>query len=431
MRDFGKIYCSLWDSERFRALPNSEAQLFYLYVQTSDSSNNIGCYKLKTGYAMDDLGWRIEDVFKALEACAGMTKSHADSPPDSPPDSPMNRAIDAAIPDAIASDTIGAYPTLPEPYKPPLLLYDQATKLVLVSDFLEYTPVTNPKHMAGALKDALNLPDSPLKALVLHRLLAFPFADHPDLVEKKQNAVFSIERCRRMVFLKAYDRSIQRAIDRAFPRESETENGEREGEMPARKLAGSEPDQMAPPGQAQPADGVPDCGPAKPGTTANISLKQGNSGTVAMGGADVCRTQTEILAGDVSCSDGFERFYQLFDLRRNKAKAKAEWEALWQEMCDNLRLYDRILIAAEREAEGRPKGPKENPRHAATFLIARGWEDYDPPAAPSAVDKNRTAWLQRLDYVRTHGALPDPDMNMETCPSDILKDIERQLEANR
>lgn len=56
MREFSKVYCSLWQSQKFEALPDDSAKLFYLYLLTNEHSNSSGCYDLKRGYAMADLG---------------------------------------------------------------------------------------------------------------------------------------------------------------------------------------------------------------------------------------------------------------------------------------------------------------------------------------------------------------------------------------
>lgn len=56
MREFSKVYCSLWQSQKFEALPDTDAKLFYLYLLTNEHSNSSGCYDLKRGYAMADLG---------------------------------------------------------------------------------------------------------------------------------------------------------------------------------------------------------------------------------------------------------------------------------------------------------------------------------------------------------------------------------------
>lgn len=73
MREFSKVYCSLWQSQKFDSLPNNDAKLFYLYLLTNEHSNSSGCYDLKRGYASVDIGFSEEacdrtiiDLCKAL-----------------------------------------------------------------------------------------------------------------------------------------------------------------------------------------------------------------------------------------------------------------------------------------------------------------------------------------------------------------------------
>ena len=60
MREFSKVYCSLWQSQKFDSLPSNDAKLFYLYLLTNEHSNSSGCYDMKRGYACVDLGFSEE-----------------------------------------------------------------------------------------------------------------------------------------------------------------------------------------------------------------------------------------------------------------------------------------------------------------------------------------------------------------------------------
>ena len=57
MRDFSKVSPSVWDSTRFRELPNDEARYLYLYLLTSKHQSSAGAFGLPRGYALVDLGW--------------------------------------------------------------------------------------------------------------------------------------------------------------------------------------------------------------------------------------------------------------------------------------------------------------------------------------------------------------------------------------
>lgn len=421
MREFTKIYSSLWDSERFCALPDDQARLFYIYMHANPDGNSLGCFRFKPGAAVDDLRWEPETVTRSLEHCCTPMKS------------PIHRAINRG-----GEGLNSGQMQLAD--KAPLLMYDPAARLVYIDGFLARTKPTNQNHMAGALTLAVKLPDSPLKALVIKELLSFSFADAPAISDKKQKAVFEMERCREMVLYYDYSEPIHRSIERAFPiqiQNIDTEpdgEGERDagaGPDASANFGGCEPNQKDPPGQAQPADGVPDCGPDKPGTTASGEGQWPNDSAVLSASATVCNGQTQSLADGEDSMAAFERFYGLYRLARNKSEARAEWQKLWPQICSNPELYDTLLIAAQKEAETRPTGPKENPRHAHTFLRSQGWLDYEAPPAPTKVAPERIAWLQRRDYVRTNGRLPDESLSLEECPADIRTDIETLLETRR
>lgn len=61
-RKFSMIAPALWRSKRFRALPGTDAQLFYLYTLTSEHMNSAGCFRLPDAYAASDLGWTEDRV---------------------------------------------------------------------------------------------------------------------------------------------------------------------------------------------------------------------------------------------------------------------------------------------------------------------------------------------------------------------------------
>jgi hypothetical protein len=57
---FSKVSPAVWRSRRFISLSTCEAKLLYLYFVTSEHQTSIGAYSIPTGYAIADLGWKVE-----------------------------------------------------------------------------------------------------------------------------------------------------------------------------------------------------------------------------------------------------------------------------------------------------------------------------------------------------------------------------------
>ena len=57
MRDFTKISPAVWGSERFNKLLSDDARCLYLYLLTCEHQTSAGAFRLKDGYATDDLKW--------------------------------------------------------------------------------------------------------------------------------------------------------------------------------------------------------------------------------------------------------------------------------------------------------------------------------------------------------------------------------------
>ena len=164
MREFSKIAARLWDSRRFTRL-SDDGKLFYFYVQTNRQCNSIGCFRLPIGYAVTDLG---------AEAW------------------PAERAI--AVRQEVVDSTL-------------IDLYEDED-LVRIDLFLQFNPITNSRHAAGAAKLALQLPDCALKATVIKELMVQEkIPDQP--------------------MFDAFQRALQ-ALSRVVPTETETETGPRE-----------------------------------------------------------------------------------------------------------------------------------------------------------------------------------------------------------
>ena len=112
MRDYGKISTTIWDSRKFGSV-SDDARLLYLYLHTCKSVNSVGCFTLKQGYALADLGWSEERYRKGMD-------------------------------------------TLCKAY---LIGFDEVENLVRIVDFLKFDPFTNPKHAMAGVKIANGLPE--------------------------------------------------------------------------------------------------------------------------------------------------------------------------------------------------------------------------------------------------------------------------------
>lgn len=106
MRDFSKVSPQVWESERFRALPDDSARLAYLYLLTNGHQNSIGCYRLPVAYACADMGWEASKYLEMLEALA-------------------------------LAD---------------LIQVDQQTREILILRWFKHNPPTNTKHAQGAFR---------------------------------------------------------------------------------------------------------------------------------------------------------------------------------------------------------------------------------------------------------------------------------------
>lgn len=135
MRDYAKISCTIWGSRKFRSLPSDELRLLYLYLHTSQHVNSVGCYVLRAGYALADLGW---------DECDTGSIRYRNG---------IHALQDAGL--------IG---------------YDPQENLVRIVDYLRHDPFCNSKHASGAIKIALKLPDCPQRERLLAEIAAQPHA---------------------------------------------------------------------------------------------------------------------------------------------------------------------------------------------------------------------------------------------------------------
>lgn len=194
MREFGKIKSSLWGSQKFDTLlGNNEARLLYLYLHTSPHGNSIGCFRMKKGYVMEDLGWD-------------------------------QSTTDRSIKELCEAGLIG---------------FDCVERVVRIVDFLEHTGITNAKHASGAVKLALSLPDCHQKTIIISELNADPHA------QESTELKGYLDRSK-----KTNDRPIQRPIPTQTNTNTETkkkEKGEKEKSPPAEPDPVSEPVDEKPP----------------------------------------------------------------------------------------------------------------------------------------------------------------------------------------
>ena len=123
MREFAKISCSIWSSEKFRALSSDDARYLYFYLHTCPHVNSLGCFVLRPGYALSDLGWDDNIETGAIR---------------------YRNSIEALS-------------------KANLIEFDNATAVVKIVDFLRHTPFANPKHAKGALRSLDAIPDCRIK----------------------------------------------------------------------------------------------------------------------------------------------------------------------------------------------------------------------------------------------------------------------------
>lgn len=56
---------ALWRSRRFSELPNIDAKLLMFYFLTSEHMTSAGAYEVPDGYAISDLGWKLEQYLAA------------------------------------------------------------------------------------------------------------------------------------------------------------------------------------------------------------------------------------------------------------------------------------------------------------------------------------------------------------------------------
>ncbi len=126
MRDYGRVFSKFWQSEDTRAF-SEDARVLALYLLTSPHANLIGCYRLPEAYAADDLQWSSERVREGLN----------------------------------------------ELQSKGFLSRDEATKWVLLHNYLKWNGFENGNVAVAASKAFDQVPAIPLKAALAKALLDF------------------------------------------------------------------------------------------------------------------------------------------------------------------------------------------------------------------------------------------------------------------
>ncbi|WP_417724585.1 hypothetical protein [Salipiger sp.] len=111
-RAFGIISTSIWGSRRFRGLPCELARLVYLYLHTNRHGTSIGAYRLPIAYIATDL--RV-------------------------PEDRANIALAAVVHASLAR-------------------YDELEEVVSIIGWWDHNPITNRKHLQGAIRAQRELP---------------------------------------------------------------------------------------------------------------------------------------------------------------------------------------------------------------------------------------------------------------------------------
>lgn len=112
MRDYGKVFSRIWESEDFRSM-SEDGRALVLYLLTCQHGTIAGVFRVPDGYACEDLQWTAERVAKAFQET--LNKGFA------------NRC--------------------------------ETTKWVWVFKFLEWNPPENPNQFKAARKIAQSVPD--------------------------------------------------------------------------------------------------------------------------------------------------------------------------------------------------------------------------------------------------------------------------------
>lgn len=121
MANYSRIERKIWNSLTFKRL-SEDGQRLWLYLLSCPHGNIIGLFVLKAGYVMEDLEWnrkRFDKVFSEVLTV------------------PLSNGQGKG-----------------------LVSYDEENKMILIKNFLEHNPITNPNQIKAAIKKVTDLPVS-------------------------------------------------------------------------------------------------------------------------------------------------------------------------------------------------------------------------------------------------------------------------------
>ena len=112
-REFGKLHSRLLHNHRFLALETDTARLSYAVLIASEHGNSIGCFRFPLTY----------------------------------------------LADAMYQDEAASRASLDDLIRVGLIDYDFNRKIIRIRKFLKHSPITNAKHMIGAVRHLLTIPE--------------------------------------------------------------------------------------------------------------------------------------------------------------------------------------------------------------------------------------------------------------------------------
>ncbi|MCP5075961.1 MAG: hypothetical protein GY947_22050 [Rhodobacteraceae bacterium] len=147
MREFTKISPAIWNSQRFKALPEDNARFLMLYFLTCMHQNNAGCYYLPDGYALSDLDWE-QGQYEA--ACKQLVEAG-------------------------------------------LIRFDPNESVVMIDKWFEFNPPMNPSHRTGIEHTIERIPSESLSE-ACHSALESFFAKREAAEHAKQAGAVDLAR---------------------------------------------------------------------------------------------------------------------------------------------------------------------------------------------------------------------------------------------
>ncbi|RKL63036.1 hypothetical protein DXT63_08555 [Thermoanaerobacteraceae bacterium SP2] len=115
MNRYTQIHTQIWFDEKIQTL-DDDCKLLFIYLLTSPHSNMIGYYRLPKEYTAVDLKWDIKRTTIAFEKLSAAQ----------------------------------------------LIKYDNQSNVILILNFLKYNPIQGENQAKGAVKQAQDIPKSPL-----------------------------------------------------------------------------------------------------------------------------------------------------------------------------------------------------------------------------------------------------------------------------